>query len=52
MLHLLQEAVNLPLGLRKCTGQWDAISLDLRETPRERVLQTAKVEQRIAAILS
>ena len=52
MLHLLQEAVNLPLGLRKSTGRWDAISLDLREPPRKRVLQAAQLEQQHTALLS
>ena len=50
MLHLLQEAVNPPLGLRRCIGQWEAISQDLREPPRARELQAAKLEQDIALL--
>jgi hypothetical protein len=45
MLHLLQQAVNPPLGLRECLDNWDAISLDLREPRRKRGLQIAQFER-------
>ena len=50
MLHLLQGALNPPLGLRKCIGEWDAISLDLREPPRRRALQAENLEQDVALL--
>lgn len=50
MLHLLQEAVNPPLGLRNCISEWEAISFDLREPPRRRVLQAESIEQDVARL--
>lgn len=50
MLHLLAEAVNPPLGLRKCNAKWEAISLDLREPPRRRALQAETLEQHVARL--
>ena len=51
LLHLLQQAVNPPLGLRDCLDSWDTITLDLREPRRKRRLQAAKLE-RYAKLLS
>jgi hypothetical protein len=45
MLHLLQQTVNPPLGLRDCLDNWDTLSLDLREPPRKRGLQVNQFEQ-------
>ena len=45
MLHLLQTAINPRLGLLECLSNWPAISLQLREAPRRRELQAARLEQ-------
>lgn len=44
MLHLLQTAVNLRLPLQECVRKWHTISLALRESPRRRDPQMARIE--------
>jgi len=41
----VRAAVNPSLGLRACLENWDAISLGLREPPRQRGLQQCILEQ-------
>lgn len=43
MLHLLSSVVNPALGLRVAIEKWPQISMDLREPPRKRKLQTEKL---------
>jgi hypothetical protein len=43
MRHLLSHAVNPALGLQKTVANWRQISMDLREPPRRRLLQTQKL---------
>ena len=50
LLHLLQQAVNLPLGLQEGLHNWAAISLDLREPPRKRALQVNQFERHIRTV--
>ena len=45
MLHLMQEAINPQLGLRRCLTNWADISLDLREPRRKRLLQATEMEE-------
>jgi hypothetical protein len=40
MLHLFKSAVNPELSLKKCLIEWYPISMQLRESPRKRSLQT------------
>jgi len=45
MLHLMQTAIAPALRLVDCLPDWPAISFELREAPRKRQLQAAKLEQ-------
>ena len=45
MLHLLQTAITPHLSLAECLPNWPAISLQLREPPRKRELQAARLEK-------
>ena len=51
MLHLIQEAINPPLGLARCIANWPQISFDLREPCRKRVSQLTSLRQ-IGTLLS
>jgi hypothetical protein len=51
LLHLMQHAVNPSLSLRDCLANWPRIAFDLREAPRKRGIQAAKIEED-AALLS
>jgi hypothetical protein len=45
MLHLLKNAVNPELSLKDCLLKWYPISMQLRESPRKRLLQTEFFEK-------
>lgn len=51
MLGLLRSAINPALSLRACVEDWPEISLQLREPPRRRTLQTEEMERK-AVLLS
>ena len=42
-LHLVRQAVNPPVGITKCIGQWDDIANDLAEPPRRRQTQARRL---------
>lgn len=44
MFHLLRTAVSPYLSLRHCLSNWDQISWQLREPPRERTIQLSLFE--------
>jgi hypothetical protein len=50
LLHLLRTAITPRLSLAECLSNWPAISLDLREPPRKRELQAARLEQNLLAL--
>ena len=50
MLHLLQTAITPRLSLAECLSNWPAISLELREAPRKRELQAARLEQALSIL--
>lgn len=50
MLHLLRKAVDPTPGLRRCVENWDEISFDLRESPRERRLQMEELAEEEALL--
>jgi hypothetical protein len=47
LLHLLQTAISPRLSLAQCLGNWPVISMALREPPRKRELQAARMEQNL-----
>ena len=49
MFHLFRTAVNPSLGLRRSIENWPTISMDLRERPRKRTLQTEKLDDKFYA---
>ena len=49
MFHLFRAAVNPSLGLQRCIENWPKISIDLRERPRKRALQTEKLDEKFYA---
>ena len=44
LLHLMRRSVNPALDLRACLENWNRISLELREPPRQRGLQVENLE--------
>jgi hypothetical protein len=52
MLHLLSEAVNPWLHLGSCLRNWYQISMELRESPRKRLLQTESLDTHFSLALS
>jgi len=49
ILHDLQSAVDLKVGLRYTITHWQSIAAVLRESPRRRPRQHATLKQNIAA---
>lgn len=50
LMHLLQNSVNVGLGLRACLERWDRISFELREAPRKRGIQIEGIEIQEASL--
>jgi hypothetical protein len=47
LLHLLGQAVTPQLSLAEALPHWPVISLQLREAPRRRDLQAARLEREL-----
>jgi hypothetical protein len=50
LLHLLRTAVTPRLSLAACLANWPTISLQLREAPRKRELQAARLGRDLSAL--
>lgn len=50
LLHLLRTAITPRLSLAQCLSSWPTISLALREPPRKRELQAARLEQDLSML--